>query len=719
MPNFFKSLFNRPKEKSFMSGVQSFLSFFEDNSRPTSKDYFDVYEASWLVYKCVRTIAEQTALALELHLYQIKGKDKIEELDDHDLLDLIAKFNPRMTKFEAVEMTQTHLELIGNAYWWKVRNEKDEIIQIEILRPDWVKVKFKDDNRRAYEYRPEGGNQLLIQERDIIHFTTPNPKSSVYGMPIIKPALELIKTSVYLTRMEMNTFLNNARPDFLLFSKNTISDEEKKEFKASWQRQFQGLDKVNKFGIFTGELELKEFNRKFTDLGLNELDEQKVDHILGAFGVPRSLIGLKGMNRAEAEAQMEAFMSQTIEPKIKRMVEKMNEFLVPDFDGAQSLYLDYDDPVPENREMVLKEYDNGLKNNWLTINEVRDREGLPPIEGGWDIYLPITMVPARDIASGDTQDDDEKKSIQLVKLASLDPKTFDKSKKEALKKKIYRKATDGKRIYKAIERFKEEVKPEVRAILNNVRNSTPKALTEEMKKNLWKQHDKALIKDEKLFARVVRSLIRTQKTRAMEAVEVQFGVGNEPKDKDLLNWDVEEQIFKEVAYPVYVNIYKERGEAVDQRLHKDFVVDDKVIAAILAKALKFSREVNKTTRERIVEALVAGVAEGEGSAEIGRRVNEVFEKRLKRYEVERIARTEVVSASNEAALLSMEQSGIVKKKEWLATLDDRTRDTHRHLNGEQVALDAEFSNGMKYAGDPSGGPEEVINCRCAVVEVIE
>lgn len=711
MLNKLRNFLNLGKQKSFLTGVQSMFSFFEDSARPTSRDYLDVYESSWLVYACVRKIAEQTALSTDLHLFKLKGKD-VDEVEEHEILDLLAKFNPRLTRFEAIDLTQTHIELLGNAYWLKVRaKDKDEILQIEILRPDWVKINVKENNEREYEYRPESGEEIKFAERDIIHFTTPNPKSSLYGLPIVKPALELIKTSVYLTRMQMHTFLNNARPDFLLFSKTTISDEEKKEFKKEWSKTFSGLDKANNYGIFTGELEFKDVNRTFVDLGLKDLNEQLVDHILGAFGMPRSILGLKGMNRAEAEAQMEAFLSITIEPKIKRMVEKINEFLVPDF--GFDLFMDYEDPVPENRDAVLKEYDNALKNNWMVINEVRDKEGLLPIDGGWDFYLPISMVPAGSLREGD----DKNKSF--IKLGTLDEKKYRQNKINSWKKIIYKKATEGKKVFKAIERFKKEIKPELQKIIQGVRANQPKKLSAEQKEKIWQEHDKALVRDEKLFARITRGLFRSQKERAKEAIEVQFTGGAVPNSKDLLNWEIEVELFKNVSYPVFFQIYKERGEAQDQRLHKDFHIDQKVIDAILAKAFNFANLVNDTTKELIREQLLEGIGLGEGVAEIGRRINDIFDKRLSRFEVERIARTEVLSASNQAALLSMEQSGIINKKEWLTTLDGRERDSHAQVNGEEVKLDGKFSNGLRYPGDPNGSASDIINCRCALLEVID
>lgn len=62
--------------------------------------------------------------------------------------------------------------------------------------------------------------------------------------------------------------------------------------------------------------------------------------------------------------------------------------------------------------------------------------------------------------------------------------------------------------------------------------------------------------------------------------------------------------------------------------------------------------------------------------------------------------------------------GIVVKKQWVAIKDNRTRDSHARLDGKQIDLDKEFSNGLQRPRDPNGRPEEVCNCRCALIEVV-
>lgn len=84
----------------------------------------------------------------------------------------------------------------------------------------------------------------------------------------------------------------------------------------------------------------------------------------------------------------------------------------------------------------------------------------------------------------------------------------------------------------------------------------------------------------------------------------------------------------------------------------------------------------------------------------------------------RNARTAVTGAENAGRMdsfLRAKEMGIGVKKQWLATPDGRTRDSHVEIDLEVVELEENFSNGCEYPGDPGGDPAEVYNCRCAMI----
>lgn len=72
-------------------------------------------------------------------------------------------------------------------------------------------------------------------------------------------------------------------------------------------------------------------------------------------------------------------------------------------------------------------------------------------------------------------------------------------------------------------------------------------------------------------------------------------------------------------------------------------------------------------------------------------------------------------AENKARLDGMYRAsdiGVKVQKQWRATLDNRTRDSHRLLDSETIDLDDTFDNGLKYPREPGGALSEICNCRC-------
>lgn len=110
------------------------------------------------------------------------------------------------------------------------------------------------------------------------------------------------------------------------------------------------------------------------------------------------------------------------------------------------------------------------------------------------------------------------------------------------------------------------------------------------------------------------------------------------------------------------------------------------------------------------------------SGEMIERVVGRYSDRLLHLRGETIARTEALAALNAShmeAFRHAAEAGQVDPrnvtKTWVSTRDKRTRDKHRRMNGETVAVDAPYSNGLMHPCDPNGSGEEVINCRCTQI----
>lgn len=89
------------------------------------------------------------------------------------------------------------------------------------------------------------------------------------------------------------------------------------------------------------------------------------------------------------------------------------------------------------------------------------------------------------------------------------------------------------------------------------------------------------------------------------------------------------------------------------------------------------------------------------------------------YRSKLIARTEghrIQCQGTMDACHKAKEKGADVVKQWDATLDGKTRDSHARVDGEIREIDKPFSNGLMFPGDPDGGAAEVCNCRCALMQ---
>jgi len=142
----------------------------------------------------------------------------------------------------------------------------------------------------------------------------------------------------------------------------------------------------------------------------------------------------------------------------------------------------------------------------------------------------------------------------------------------------------------------------------------------------------------------------------------------------------------------------------------------------LWKRIEAVNQTSINTAGRIINGVLEqSVTEGLGAYETATRIKKgLIEEGIKynQWRALRIARTEIMTASNMGSFEGAKSSGEALEKFWIATYDSRTRDTHMVIEAQNPKMMNEtFQVGayqMQHPGDPAGGAEEVINCRCAI-----
>ena len=125
-------------------------------------------------------------------------------------------------------------------------------------------------------------------------------------------------------------------------------------------------------------------------------------------------------------------------------------------------------------------------------------------------------------------------------------------------------------------------------------------------------------------------------------------------------------------------------------------------------------------RRLMASQLTQGVLLGESIPKMSRRVQRVTGSNIAT--ATRTARTAVTGAECAGRVSSYERArgmGIKLKQEWVATLDGRTRHSHRKLDGAKAEVGGTFPNGCRFPGDPTARYAEICNCRCTLVAAVE
>ena len=329
-------------------------------------------------------------LKSKAHLTQWLTKahdDDVVEVTEHPFIVLMEEVNSGYNGFDLMQLTQVHQELIGNAYWAIIKSKTlDRPEQIWPLLSQWVTIVPSTDTGpdMVKEYRY--GNQKTLAEKhkfepdEIIHFRMPNPRDLWYGTGPLQASLLSADLNSKYDEFNHSVIDNNAVMPWALESDLPIGEESIKRLRKDINRQHRGRNRAGIFGIFEGGLKIKML-ADAKDIDWRAGSRVTLEKLGRAFDIPWSLLSTEDVNKANADAGRRQWKEDGIRPRLTRNEQKLNERLIPMY-GDETLFVAYDNPVPEDKEFLLKQQGLWLDKGVVTINEVRSFEGKEEVEWG-------------------------------------------------------------------------------------------------------------------------------------------------------------------------------------------------------------------------------------------------------------------------------------------------------------------------------------------------
>ena len=692
------------------------------------------------VFACVSAIAEETA-NIELNLFRRKSQNEYEQVESHPVLDLLYKVNPLYTSYLMWEATQAYLSLSGEAFWWLVGptpNPKE----IWVLRPDWVTIKdTKDRLITSYVYGPPGtpiNEKIEIPFEQMVHFKDFNPRNAYRGYGATKAGAKSIDENQFQQDYSRNFFYNSALPGGALQTDKNLTDEQYERVHEDWEATHRGSKKAWKVAILEAGL-------KWQDIGINQKDMDFVegrrltrDEILMIYRVPKPIIAINDdVNRAASRESRAIFLENNITHKMKRFTTFLNEFLLPRY-GDDTLFFDYENPVPNDDTVKLALYDNALRHGWMTRNEVREMEDRDPVDGGDKLLVPFSLQDIGATLDPKAQQDQAKKMF-MKKLTRFNVRipTYPhmRAKMDMVQKQI--EVIAERLLLKVVARKKvvNKLSTKEQAVEGDV-------IEEDAREGYWRTLVSRTDTREVRYLHIINDLFVRQEGEVKDAIQTELERAAKSMGKVKANVaDIADMVIKDTdvfsgpLMEFIKGVIESEGIQQIQSILDDgrFLMQTPTIQKYLKKdGVKFIATINDETADQLRVSLAEGVGKQESIPQLKDRVTAIYDD-AKGYRATRIARSEVLRATNFATEQAYKQSKVVEKKEWLTAKDERTCPWCMPLDGKQLSLNDNFyDEGDTAVGTNDKGKKVYLNisvadvgypplhpnCRCTLIPIV-
>lgn len=315
----------------------------------------------------------------------------LTEVMDHPLLNMLEEGNSQLLGASALQTTQTHMELVGEAFWLLERNVLGTPVAYWPLPPDWVTALPTKAN--PYYVVQFGNVKEVVPATEIIRFVDPDP-SNPYGRGsgISRCLADELETDEFAAKHLRNYFLNSARPEFIVVGQN-LSPQDTQRLQERWEQRNKGFMNAFRAHFINRQVEIKTLTPSFESMQFTNIRKQERDIIQQTFGIPPEKLGiLSASNRSTIAAADVFWRNDIIMPRLELLRAVLQKFLVPMYD--ERLILDFDLPQVMDEEFRLSVM---AKAPWAHyVNEWRALSGHDDLgEKGDVLMVPLNMVGAK------------------------------------------------------------------------------------------------------------------------------------------------------------------------------------------------------------------------------------------------------------------------------------------------------------------------------------
>ncbi len=707
------------------------------------------YKRCGTAYNCINKISGGAA-GIKWKLWTDRGMDR--EIEEHPLLDLWRKPNPRNGTGSFVEQSFGYWHLSGNMYTWANRLSPTEPpSELWALRPDLMNIVAGETDIQGYIYGYNTPKAKIFEPTEVMHMKFHSYDDEWYGLSPLQVAMWLIDQTNEGNAWNTALMQNAGKPASVFFSKGYLTVEQRNQVRQEILKRYSGKRNAGFPLVLEADMTWQQMSMSPYELDWLQSRELNTREIAAIFDIAPELVGdAAGKTYANMHEAREALFVDNILPKMDRYVDLINMWLVPmyadllkmkaffsydkhDIETLAQLYADQEQATSTKATGL---WDSGQCDLWTA----QGLQGIEQDKNGKGIYklgptllirsqdlqayaeqalqkpaAPIAPVPENLLngppapaqplglptpkpAKGDATDDTDTNDSNKPAPDAAGIARSNSGKSQSVLRHRTRYGV------KALDLATKEQKAAYLATMEADRASWQSKAVSRLE-SYFKTEQKAVVESIKsdhvqdAHSAVQEALIGTSGTLKKLMVTLYQDIGTDIGGHVAASFDTAKAFRSGHFFAKSgVNLYNAA-----------------TVHYLLTLAATKVKQIDATTLAMLQAALADGIANGESTAQLADRIDALYLDEIIPNRSQTIAATEVCTASNYASMQAAQQSGLTLNKVWLASADAHTRPAHADADGQIVPMDEPFEVGgeqLDYPGDPSGSAANICNCRC-------
>jgi HK97 family phage portal protein len=399
--------------------------------------------------KAVVDFLANSIAQLPLNVYRRNDETDRERDRTSAAARLIWRPNSAMTGYEFTRALMTEYFVYGTIYVL-VLPDADSLSgwQMWPIPSEWV---ISTEGKNAYYadsitvVAKNGSQPVEIPNTDFVQFKTYSPGNPGGYVSPISALRQTLQEQIEAGNFRKQLWHSSGRLNAQIIRPKDVqpwSDENRKKFIEAFRESWgSGGSKAGSIPLLEDGMEIKPFQTSFKESQWMESVKLSREACAAAYGVNPSLIWHSDTQTyASSKDNARALYAECLGPVLQMLQQRFNSFLLPMI-GANpdETYVEFDLTEKlkgsfEERASILQAAVGGP---WMTRNEARADNNLPPVEGGDELIVPLNVVEGGQSSPQDTH-------MEEQKPMTTEPAEPQKMRKKADAEKLHIKARSSK-----------------------------------------------------------------------------------------------------------------------------------------------------------------------------------------------------------------------------------------------------------------------------------